>query len=92
MAWDELNLNLNEDIKKKTGEAKEQQIQLAKAYHTCFKTEAGSKVMADLLNRFIINNQTDLNAVNITYEAGYHAGQAAAVHFIMRLIQQAEVI
>lgn len=90
MAWD--NLNLSNDTNDTIDKNKEKHIELAKNYHSCFKTEAGAKVMGDLMSRFVINNHTQLNAANITYEAGYHAGEAGVVRFIMKLIQQAEVI
>lgn len=90
MAWDELELNNsnNESLDK----AKEKAINEAKAFHQCFKTEAGQKVLAYLTNNYIMNNKPEKSAPNITYEAGFCNGQADVVTHIMALIQRAEIL
>lgn len=93
MSWDNLNLHNDEaQAKLNQAEAKQRAIDTAKAYHRCFKTEAGQKVLADLTNSFIMNNKTELNAPNITYEAGYHNGEAGVVKAILAQIQRAEIL
>ena len=91
MAWQDLNIDEGE-IKKRNAKAKEKQVMLAKAYHDCFHSKAGQLVIADLTNKFIMNNPTALNAPNVTYEAGYHNGEAGIIHYILRLMTQAELL
>lgn len=89
MSWDQLEIDQEESNKRKA-EIREKQVELAKAYNRCFSTEDGFKVLEDLTNRFIIDNNTPLNAENIEYEAAYHNGEGGVVKFILHLIKQAE--
>lgn len=93
MAWDNLNLDIDDESIKHRKEADQSKYrERAKAYHACFRTDAGQKVLQDLTSMFIMNNSTSLTATNIEYEAGYHAGEAGAIKYIMTLIQKAEVL
>ena len=58
-----------------------QQIAMAKAYKRLFSSEDGAKVLADLNQRFIYNNTTNLDAVNPNYEAAFHNGESGVVKF-----------
>lgn len=91
MAWDELNLN-NDQAEKKEEEVKQYKIDIAKAFHRCFKTEDGQKVLSYLTNAYVMNNAPDMNAPNITYEAGFRNGQADVVTHMINQIQRAEIL
>lgn len=71
---------------------KQAEIDLARAYNRCFKSTEGQKVLTDLTQRMIYNNDVPLDAPNITYEAGYKNGEAGCVKFIIHQITRAEVI
>lgn len=93
MEWEELNLHNKADEAKHTQEQKKQKaIDMAKAYHRCFKTESGQKVLQDLVNRFIMNNNPQTNETNITYVAGMCNGQSDLVQYIMGQVQRAEIL
>ena len=89
MSWEKLELDQEESNKKKA-EIREKQVELAKAYHRCFSTDDGFKVIEDLSRRFLLDNNTPLNSQNINYEAAYHNGEAGAIKFILHLVRQAE--
>lgn len=89
MSWDQLEID-QEKANKKQAEIREKQIALAKAYHRCFSTDDGFKVLEDLTNRFIMDNNTHFSAQNIEYEAAYHNGESGVIKFILHLIKQAE--
>ena len=89
MSWEKLELDQEESNKKKA-EIREKQVELAKAYHRCFSTDDGFKVLEDLTNRFVIDNNTPMTSQNIEYEAAYHNGEGGVVKFILHLIKQAE--
>ena len=91
MAWEELNVD-KLDSKAAQEKAGEKYNNLVKNYHGCFKSEAGQKVIEHLMNTYVINNTIDRNAQNITFEAGYAAGESGVVRAILALIQKAEVI
>ncbi len=65
---------------------------LAKCYAAVFRTEQGKKVLADLTNRYIMNNDTPLNATNITYEAGYRNGEAGIVKYLIHQMNIAKIL
>lgn len=93
MGWSDLD---NADAAKKAEQhkidVKQQIINKANAYSRLFRTEDGEKVLNDLTQKFIYENSTSLNAKNITYEAGYHAGEAGIVKYIISMIQKAQEI
>lgn len=91
MSWEDLEVS-QENAEKAKAKAREKQINLAKAYSRCFSTEDGFKVMEDLLNRFVMDNNTHFSSQNIEYEAAYHNGEAGVVKFIIHLTKQAERI
>lgn len=80
------------DAQQALNEQKQKASDLAKHYHRCFKTDAGQKVLEDLTNRFIMLNDTDIDAKNVTYEAGFHNGEGSTVKHIILMIQQAEIL
>lgn len=79
MSWNSLETKKEATHKQKL--AQEQQIALAKAYRRLFSTEDGKKVLADLNQRFIYNNTTNLDAINPNYEAAFHNGESGVVKF-----------
>lgn len=79
MSWKDL------ESKELTHEQKleaEKALGLAKAYKRLFSTEDGVKVLNDLSERFIYNNNTSLDAINPNYEAAYHNGERGVVKSI----------
>jgi hypothetical protein len=91
MSWEQLEVN-QKDTEQRKKEIREKHLELVKAYHRCFSTEDGFKVLEDLTNRFVIDNNTDFSSKNIEYEAAYHNGEAGAVKFILHLIRQADSV
>ena len=89
MSWEQLDVN-KEQADKAQAKIRERQVELAKAYHRCFSTDDGFKVIEDLTKRFIMDNDTPFNANNVNYEAAYHNGETGVIKFIMHLISQAE--
>jgi hypothetical protein len=89
MSWDQFDVD-QESATRSKAQIKEKRIELAKAYHRCFSTEDGFKVVEDLSRRFIMDNDTPLTAQNVNYEAAYHNGESGVVKFIVQLISQAE--
>jgi hypothetical protein len=79
MSWDTLDAKTEQTHEQKL--AQEQQIAMAKAYKRLFSSEDGAKVLADLNQRFIYNNTTNLDAVNPNYEAAFHNGESGVVKF-----------
>lgn len=89
MSWDSLESKKEATHEQKL--AQEQQIALSKAYKRLFSTGDGKKVLADLNQKFIYNNNTNLEAVNPNYEAAYHNGESGVVkycHLQMGLAEQ----
>lgn len=91
MSWESIE-GRNEDAHKASAEARERFIELAKAYHRCFSTEDGQKVLEDLTRKFLWDNPTDLESRNVEYEAAYHNGEAGVIRMIVHNIQQAEKV
>lgn len=91
-SWDQLKLDNQSDAKQSQAEAKQRQIDVAKAFHRCFKTESGQKVLSFLTNAYVMNNAPQKTAQNITYEAGFCNGQADVVTHIINQIQRAEIL
>jgi len=89
MSWENLEID-QEKANKSKEQIREKQVELAKAYHRCFSTDDGFKVIEDLSRRFLIDNNTPLSSQNINYEAAYHNGEAGAIKFILHLVRQAE--
>ena len=80
MSWENLNAD-NTELTHEQELAREQDLALAKAYKRLFTTEDGVKVLNDLNQRFIYNNNTSLEASNPNYEAAYHNGESGAVKY-----------
>ena len=91
VSWSDLDTG-NPKNKELLEERKDEQRNIAKNYHACFASPTGQKVIEHLMNTYVIHNSTELNATNIVYEAGYHAGEAGVVKAILNLIQKAEVL
>tara|TARA_R110000868_G_scaffold62726_5_gene189442 strand:+ start:1216 stop:1491 length:276 start_codon:yes stop_codon:yes gene_type:complete len=89
MSWDKLEID-QEKANKSKAEIRERQVELAKAYHRCFSTDDGLKVLEDLSRKFIMDNDTPLNSTNINYEAAYHNGEAGVIKLIVHFIKRAE--
>ena len=89
MSWD--NLESKKEATHEQKLAQERQLALSKAYKRLFSTEDGKKVLGDLNQKFIYNNNTNLEAVNPNYEAAYHNGESGVVkycHLQMGLAEQ----
>lgn len=91
MTWDKLttsSLQSGEAIKQQ----KEQAQKLAQQVHRVFSTQDGNELLGYLTNHFVIHNDTPMNAENIEYTAGYHAGEAGVVRWIIHQMQRAEEV
>lgn len=96
MGWNDVEAATSEEgqerAKKQAAMAKEAEVALAKAYNRCFNSEDGKRVLADLTQRMIYNNDTPINSPNVNYEAAYKNGEAGVVKFIIQQMQRAEII
>lgn len=87
MAWSDLDSNKSSEARE---QARERQVELAKAYARCFSTEDGQKVIEDLTNKFIFGNETSLSSQNINYESAYHNGESGVVKMIIHQMRMAQ--
>ncbi len=94
MSWGSIkNIQFGADEAKQQGKERQADAAaLAKCYAAVFRTEQGKKVLADLTNRYIMNNDTPLNATNITYEAGYRNGEAGIVKYLIHQMNIAKIL
>jgi len=88
MSWNNLDIK-NADAEKIAKESRSKQAELAKDYHRCFNTDEGKRVLQDLTQRFIYNNDTQLASPNINYEAAYHNGEKGVLKFIVHVMTSA---
>lgn len=88
MGWNKLTTE--NDSKEKLEEQRLKQLALAQQCHRVFSSEDGQEFLAHLTNHFVIHNETSLSSPNITYESGYHAGEAGVVKYIIHQMQRAE--
>jgi len=94
MSWDEIDKAAvnTKAAKKHNAEKRSKAAELAKAYNRCFADDNGKKVIEDLHQRFIYNNDTPFNSSNANYEAAYHNGESGVIKFIINQINQAELL
>lgn len=90
MGWD--NLQSNNQAQETQEQIKEHQRRLAQQFNRTFNTDDGQKVLEYLTKTYIFDNNTQLDAPNITYESGYHDGEAGVVKAIIHFITQAETL
>ena len=62
---------------------KQERVELAQVYRKLFTTKGGQRVLEDLTEKFIYNNDTPLNSPNIAYESAFHSGEAGIVKYII---------
>jgi len=93
MSWDTINTGDFDvaNAQKANDAAKSKAVELAQAYHRCFGTDDGKRVLADLTQRFIFQNATPFGSQNPNYEAAYHNGESGVVQFLINQVQKAEV-
>jgi hypothetical protein len=89
MTWETIE-GASPEAKKQKAKAQEKITEIIRAYHRCFNTEDGQKVLEDLTRRFLLDNSTSLSSQNVAYEAAYHNGEAGVIRLIIHYIQQAE--
>lgn len=96
MGWKDVDSVTSEEgkakAKKHAAEQRQSEVEIAKAYNRCFGTDDGKKVLADLTQRMIYNNDTPIDSPNINYEAAYKNGESGVVKFIIQQIARAENI
>jgi|TARA_R110000787_G_scaffold24258_5_gene69018 hypothetical protein len=93
MSWNELQGSHDPLKAKKASDIKKQaQSDLAKSYHRVFTTEDGERILADLIRRFVYENDTEFGSSNINYEAAYHNGEAGSIKFIINQMKLAEIL
>jgi len=91
MSWEEIN-DKSEAGKKAGKEQKAKVAAMAKQYSACFSTPSGKAVIEHLVNVFIMDSGTNLNASNINYEAAYHNGEAGVVKYILNQLKRAQTL
>lgn len=77
---------------KVASDRKQIEVELAQAYNRLFKTTDGQRVLNDLTQKLLYNNDTPFNSPNVNYEAAYRNGEAGVVKLIIKQITRAEVI
>lgn len=96
MSWDDINESTTPESQSRAKQAAADKAladkSLAQAYARCFNTDDGKRVLADLTNKLIINNNTPMDSVNVQYVAAYKNGEKGAVNLIIHQITRAEVI
>tara|TARA_R110000751_G_scaffold70932_1_gene143557 strand:- start:650 stop:934 length:285 start_codon:yes stop_codon:yes gene_type:complete len=94
MSWDNINQATVDEEGAKTVNAEKRQAAaaLAQAYNDCFATPGGKRVLEDITQRFIFNNDTPFSASNVDYEAAYHNGESGVIKFIINQMQQAKIL
>ena len=94
MSWDTINKgDFNaENAKQANDAARAKAAEMAKAYNRCFGTDDGKRVLEDLTQRFIFQNNTPFGSQNPDYEAAYHNGESGLVKFLINQVQQARVL
>lgn len=94
MSWKEIDKAAvdSKAAKKQNAEKRSQVAELAKAYNRCFSDDNGKRVIEDLHQRFIYNNDTPFSSPNANYESAYHNGESGVIKFIINQINQAEIL
>ena len=94
MSWDTINQATTnaEDAKVVNAEKRQAAAELAQAYNHCFATPEGKRVLEDLTQRFIFQNNTPFGSENANYESAYHNGESGVVKFLINQIQQAKIL
>tara|TARA_R110000803_G_scaffold48943_2_gene101830 strand:+ start:793 stop:1077 length:285 start_codon:yes stop_codon:yes gene_type:complete len=94
MTWDTINKTTvdAEGAKAVNQEKRQAAAELAQAYNECFASPGGKRVLEDITQRFIFNNDTSFNVSNVDYEAAYHNGEAGVIKFIINQMQQAKIL
>jgi len=91
MSWEDINGGKSA-VDQASKEAQAKLSALAKNYAVCFSTPQGKVVLDDLVNSFIMANDTALNAQNINYEAAYKNGEAGVVKTILNQLKRAATL
>lgn len=86
MPWSDLETKDTGDALK---EHKDRDIALAKAYHHCFSSGEGKKVLDHMITHFLMSNDTNILSPNVNYEAAYRNGEAGVVKYILHQIKKA---
>ena len=89
MPWNDIESKSKPQIEKLSKEHKAKLVELDKKFYRAFTSDDGKVVLDHLVNTFIMTNETQLDAKNIEYEAGYHAGEAGLVKYILKRISNA---
>lgn len=79
----------SKDIEKKREEKDAELKAIAKKFKNVFDSGDGKEVFQFLFDRFLINNDTEINSPNVNYEAAYHNGEAGVIKFIISQINRA---
>jgi len=94
MSWDNINQATTDSEQAKVANAEKRRAaaELARAYSQCFSGDIGKRVLEDMTQRFIFNNDTPFSASNVDYEAAYHNGESGVIKFIINQMQQAKIL
>ena len=91
MSWDDLD-----QVKKDGGEAlkqaKQKSAEICQMYSRVFSSQDGQKVLAHMVQGYVMGNNTNLSEPNIDYVAAYKNGQGSVIKDIIMLINKASEI
>jgi len=92
MSWSDIELagKTKEERRKIAEDRKAKSEELSKKFSRAFNSDDGKVVFEHLFQRFVLDNDTPLNAPNPEYEAGYHNGEAGVIKYITHQITKAK--
>lgn len=92
MSWDELEKTKanSKEAQEKRERLRADRNELAKKFNRVFSQGDGKEIFDHLFQLFVLNNDTPLDSKNVTYEAGYHAGEAGVIKYITSQITKAQ--
>ena len=81
---------MSNDNLKKAEELRVRQQELNNKFYRLFNTDDGKVVFQHLFDSFVMKNDTPLDAQNVEYEAGYHAGEAGVIKYISQRMSNSQ--
>lgn len=89
MSWDDLEIS--DEQAKKAQETKEQEVRdLCQLCSRVFSTDDGQQLLAHLSQRFIFDNDTDLEHPNYAAASAYRNGERGVVKYIHHLMLRSQ--
>lgn len=92
MSWEDIEKKTSPEVQaqaKKDKENKEQEVRdLTNAYKRLFQTDDGKRILGDLTQKFIYNNDVLLDATNINYQTAYKNGEGGVAKYIIHQLSR----